>query len=85
MYILMYLYILYMCIFICAITIDEKRGREFEGESRGVHGRFWREEKEWRNVIKTTIPKINKQKKIRSHGITVFLKLCDTTGTMPVI
>lgn len=40
--------------------------------------------KEWGNVIKTTISKINKQK-VRSNGI-VFLKLCvNTTGAMPVI
>lgn len=44
-----------------AITIDEKRGHEFEGDQEGVYERVWREEGEGRNVVKNTFSKTNEQ------------------------
>ena len=40
----------YLRKYLHAITIKEKedRGHEFEREQRGIHGRIWREDKEWR-------------------------------------
>lgn len=46
----------YRCIYVHtdaymhAIRIVE-RGREFEGEQRGVYGRVWRKKREGRNVV----------------------------------
>ena len=42
----------YICnTYIHAITINEKRGHDFEGGWGGLHGRAWREGSEGRNVV----------------------------------